>query len=371
MMQTIECTPFVSRRAVQGLVAVLATAVVLTIALPAAHAQQSGSEDAPGVLVSKGPIPTRNSEPLIAPFLMPVATDARVLDGHKTRLDFNLDLVNNLLLDSDLNAQSQGKLYNTEFEDQRGYFGYARGLGRGEEVDIRVPIIGRNGGILDRLIDNVHTIVGAKGGGRGGLKPFQMLFQVRNAAGQTIINDSEATTGLGDTVLEYRKRLSAVRDDVADVHRIGASLRAILKLPTGSSSDLLGSGAADYGLGLATTWRPLRRLAAHGDLSIVEFGKPTIPNLTLSSRTSVQSVISLEYLIDGRTSLVGQTDDAPAPFQSGLSYPDRPRRAFTIGFWRQINRENRVYLSMTQNDIGPLAKMAPDVTLSTGIEAHL
>jgi hypothetical protein len=338
--------------AVSGALAVLTSSLVSPVAAQTPN----------GVLPAKGPLPVRDYEPLNTLFLLPLPTDASVLGRGRVRYDANLDIVNNLLTVS----ESGNKVYNTDFEEQRLYLSYARGLKGGQEVGIRVPLIARNGGMLDTFINNWHKLFSLKGGGRDDLPDYKVIYQINNANGQTIANTTRSTTGIGDIVLEYRKSLTPIQDDTTDIHRLAASARGFLKLPTGNSGTLTGSGAADIGAGLALTARPNRRLALHGNLSVVLIGNPRIANLNARS-TQVHSLLSAEYLFNGRTSFVAQTDDVPSPLQSGISYTDRPRRGFTAGFWHQADRRNRVYFAISENDFGPLAKHAPDFTLSLGL----
>lgn len=82
-------------------------------------------------------------------------------------------------------------------------------------------------------------------------------------------------------------------------------------------------------------------------------------------------MIGAEYLASGRTSLLVQVDDNPAPFESGIDYADRPRRAFSFGLWRKSGGGRRFYISTSENDFGFAAKTAPDFTISTGLEWRL
>jgi hypothetical protein len=320
---------------------------------------QTGVKD--GDLRPKGPLPTRNSEPLNTPFLSPIPAAAYVLRTGESRIDVNLDVVNNLLVI----GPEQGRRYETDFEEQRLYLGYARGLGSRQEIGVRLPLIARNGGFLDEFIKSWHEIFGFQGGGRGHHANGLVLFRVTNADGKTIVDSTDSARGIGDTVIEYRYALTELADDEVGTRGVGAAVRALVKLPTGDSGSLFGSGAADAGIGLALTGRPTRNFAVHGNVSEVFVGDTTIPNL--SPRGALTHwLLSVEYLLDGRTSLVFQTDDNPAPFRSGIEYADRPRRAFTFGAWHQVSPSCALDLSISENDFSELAKTAPDFVLSFG-----
>lgn len=339
-------------------------ATVSTIALGTLFTLPSAVHAQEGVLSPKGPLPYRNSEPINALFLAPSAASAQTLGSGRSRFDVNIDLVTNFLtLQQTPNNIVQR--YNLDFEDQRFNFGYARGIGDGQELGIRVPYIARNGGILDGFIEGWHKLFHFNNFGRENYPQGRTIFQVNNRAGQSVVDSNNGYQGIGDVVLEWRKSISAVPDSETTTRRVSLTARALVKLPTGSHSRLIGSGATDTGLGIIIGARPLRNMAVHANISQVWLGKSRIDNLE-SRRTLTHTLIGVEYLLDGRTSFNIQTDDNAAPFQSGIVYPDRPARAFTFGAWRQTSRNQSVYLSMSENDFGALARNAPDFVISLG-----
>lgn len=348
---------------------VFATAILALLPIAAVPAAAQEKADVPASalpLRTKGPLPTRNYEPLNAPQLLPMPADGFVLGRGQIRHEANLDIVNHLL--------TLPPRYVTDFEDQRLTLSYHRGIGGGQEVGVRIPLVSRNGGVLDGFVDDWHKWFGFEGGGRGNLPRERVQFVLRDRAGTAnLVNRPGAATGIGDVVLEYRRALtgeSERREEGLAVspRRFAASARALVKLPTGRSDILFGSGAADFGLGLAATLRPARRVALHGNLSVVAQGDADLPGYDVRSSV-VHSMVAVEWMMDRRTSFVAQTDDNPSPYRTGDDYADRTRRGFTFGFWRQISRRDLAYLSLSENDFGPLAKQAPDVTLSIGIRS--
>jgi len=341
--------------------ALSALASALAVAVTVAPGSRAARAAGDGVILPKGPLPVRNTEPTSTPFLLPLPTDASVLEKGRSRVDLNLDIPNTLVV-------VPGVDYYVDFEEQRLWLGYARGLGGGQELGIRVPYIWRNGGGFDWFIDFWHRTFRMGAGGRQFAPRQQAYFFVRDAqTGEYVISDDRARQGFGDAVLEYRRALTPGPETLAgpDPRRFSASARALLKLPTGSSTYLFGSGAADFGLGFAATYRPARRIALHGNVSMVWAGQSSNDSFAHRS-TLVHSLISLEWMMDGRTSFLAQTDDSPAPHRVGSYYPDRARRAFTFGLWRVLSRDSAAYISLGENDFGFAAKHAPDVTLSAG-----
>ena len=318
-----------------------------------------------------GPLPVRNNEAVNSLFLLPVPVSAQVLARNRSSLDVNVDIPNNFLI-----LSPNG--YYADFEDQRVTLDYGRGIGGGGAFSVRVPYVSRNGGITDGLIDGWHKIFNIYGGGRGNFAHDQFRFDLRDAqTGMVIAATTRGTSGFGDAVIEYRQSLTpnAVPGfDSAtgkpDPRRISLSARALVKLPTGSADKLLGSGGTDFGLGLAVSARPFRRVAFHGNLSTVWHGKTNIDALA-SRETSVHSLFAVEWLMDGRTSFLAQIDDNPTPHRTGSTYGDRERRMFTFGFWRQVTPRQNLYLSLGENDFGWAAHLAPDLQLSLGTRLAL
>ena len=111
----------------------LASAATLLLLVSAAVPGRAQKSPPAGFLPLKGPLPYRDREPLNAPFLVPQPIDAAVLRAGRARLEARLEVVNDLLTNQD----TAGHLYLTDFEEQRLYLSYDRGLGRRQQAGIR------------------------------------------------------------------------------------------------------------------------------------------------------------------------------------------------------------------------------------------
>lgn len=336
-------------------VAGLLTAV-LTLPAPAQTADNS--------FTFRGPIPTRDAEPLNTPFLLPVPSAATILPRGHSRLDFTVDMPNNLE-----NISSPARSYVTDFEEQRLTLGYAYGIDRRQEATVRLPLIARNKGILDRIIKSYDRLLGLSGNGRDQIPANRNIFNVTDVNGNSVINGSESTVGLGDVVLEYRYALTpALNENPAPKFSVVA--RALAKLPTGSTSHLFSSGGTDVGAGLAASWKVARRLAIHGNLTGVKQGDAKNPVLNARS-TVVHSMLAGEYALGHRANFVIQMDSNQAPVTLGFDPADVTRKSLTMGIWRQLNDRKQFFASFTENKLGPFGKdnksNAPDFTLSLGL----
>ncbi|MGC8784394.1 MAG: DUF3187 family protein [Armatimonadota bacterium] len=300
----------------------------------------------------RAPLPVRNAEPLNTLFLQAPPASASVLPDNKVQIRLSLDVVNHLLFD-----RSGDNRYEQDFEIQRLTAIYARGVGRGTEVAVYVPVLARNGGFLDEAINVWHRWFGFKGGGRASHRNYQVHEWIVHGGKTLVLLDTPAF-GVGDVVVEGRKSLG-------QSGRSFWAVRVMLKLPTGNAAQQFGSGAVDTGAGVICTYRSNNRLVWHGNLSTVWVGKPT--RLGVPARGMVQWMLAAEYLLDTRTSFVLQVDDNRAPVVVGTPYADGTRRSLTVGLVREIRPGLCAEISLTENQFGWLARIAPDFHLHLGI----
>ncbi len=118
----------------------------------------------------------------------------------------------------------------------------------GWEVGLDLPVVSHSGGIFDSFIEGWHDFFGLPQGGRDDLPQNRLIYSYGKDgdAGFDLRND---TTGLGDirTYLSYQ-----LCGGATDSKR-SLALRAGIKLPTGDSDRLRGSGGTDLHLRLAGT----------------------------------------------------------------------------------------------------------------------
>lgn len=301
----------------------------------------------------RAPLSVRNAEPLNVLFLQAPPASASILARGQTQLRLNFDVVNHLLFD-----RHSGNRFEQDFEVQRLTATYAQGIGKNAQIVVHLPLIARNGGMMDEVMNLWHRWFGFKGGGRANHPNYQVHeWIVRN--GKTLVSLNSAAVGTGDAVLE-------VRQSLGQLGRSFWAVRAMLKLPTGCAAQQFGSGAIDAGAGVMMTYWCGSRLVWHTNLSKVWVGHPA--HLGVSARDMVQWLVALEYLIDKRTSLVAQIDDNHTPVVVGLPYADGARRSLTIGLVREIRPGLRAEISLTENQFGWLARIAPDFHLHLGVQ---
>lgn len=310
----------------------------------------------------RGPLPVRDLEPLNTPFLLPVPAAPTVLQNHQTRLEMQLESANHLANFGDGN----GRFYITDFEEQRLTVDYARGLGSGQ-IGIRVPLVARNRGLFDAIIRRYDNFLGQESNGRENVPDFRNLFIVTDDAGNSIIDRRRSSIGLGDIVLEYRRNLTAPVDDAPQGRRFALGARALLKLPTGSGSKLIGSGGLDFGAGLMASLRPLKRVGLHANLNYLHLGNPHIDTLDVRSN-SLQYMIGVEFVLNRKTSALVQVDANKPPARGPFGFGGTPRRLITFGAWHQLNVRDQLFASFSENAVvGSTFGSAPDIAVAIGL----
>ena len=234
-----------------------------------------------------GPFSVTNENPFIALYGLPRHRGAGVLEENvaESRIGFNV----NSNYEQDLNGFGDSMMIDGETEVWD--FTYLRGLGNGWEAGVSVPLLKHSGGYLDRAIVRWHDWFGMPQGGRDLAQNDQLNYTISvDRADQFSLTKRER--GIGDVVVFAGKALSA-----------NMTLRSELKLPTGKSERLMGSGGTDVNLSLDYQ----RRLAEHWNWG---------------------GSLSLVYLADNEIGLMNQ--DVLVAISSYLVYKVKPRLALKI-----------------------------------------
>ncbi len=177
------------------------------------------------------PLWVRDQAPLAQLFGLPRMLGGQLASG-SYELSLGADAANNFMA----KANPEGYLY---LDGESLLWSLSlRGQWRpGTEVWLVVPYLRQGGGRLDRLVDGYHDLFGFSPQGRDEVPRNQILYFFA-ADGEIWISQTQPSRGLGDVRLGLGQALSAGAD-------WALTGRAQLKLPTGDSAHLIGSGASD------------------------------------------------------------------------------------------------------------------------------
>jgi Protein of unknown function (DUF3187) len=208
-------------------------------------------------------------------------------------------------------------------ETMRAGLTWRRGVTERLELGVELPWVRHESGNLDSFIDRWHDIFGLPEGIRDERPHDRLLF--RYGDGNQLLTMQRNVEGLGDVRLLGGWRLIEGANG-------SSALRFSVKLPTGDSDSLLGSGGTDISLGLA------------GDRS----------RLTGTDRLGGFYRVSATWLgahdlgIRRNNALVGQ-------LSGGISYGLTPRTSLDL----QALLRSPVY----DSDVSPLGDFAASVTM--------
>ena len=192
------------------------------------------------------PFAVRNQNPLVQGYGLPVwYANSRLAAGEWEGL-FTADV-----------ASHYSRHYNARedilFDGETDRFALAlrRGLAGGGEFSLEVPWLTHRGGNLDHFINSWHNALGLSQSGRSKVPDDELHFVYRRD-GATLVDLQQRTSGFGDVALGTSWPLR----HPADATDYTLTLGTRLELPTGDSSDLLGSGSTDLALWLAARTGP-------------------------------------------------------------------------------------------------------------------
>ena len=184
------------------------------------------------------PFYTQNQSPLVQIFGLPSIGDASVAPRQKTDLRLIVDLANNFVNDTNPNESILLDGESTRISLDARY-----GIAKNFEVGLMIPYIFVGSGFMDGYIDWFHNASGFSGGGRDQAPKYRLLYQYQKGQ-QVRLNIDQSSNGIGD--IQLTGALQLYRNPGKSSQAI--SLRTSLKLPTGDSQHLHGSGSTDYSL---------------------------------------------------------------------------------------------------------------------------
>lgn len=184
------------------------------------------------------PFRTFNQNPVVQIFGLPAIGDSRTLAAGRRELALVFDLASNYADNSSNNERIviDGETY---LLNMTGRFGVSDRL----EVGFEAPYTFQSGGFLDSFIQNYHSTFGFPNGGREQAPNGRLLFRYQRNGSNVFLVD-KGNSGIGDIRLNSGFQLYENKNE----HPQAIALRASLKLPTGDSNQLRGSGGADLAL---------------------------------------------------------------------------------------------------------------------------
>lgn len=237
---------------------------------------------------------------------------------------------------------------------------WRRGIIERLELGLEVPWILHESGSLDAFIDRWHTVFGLPDGIRDERPKDRLLF--RYGDGARVLTMQRNVGGLGDVRLLAGWQLTRGTDS-------SSALRFSVKLPTGDSASLLGSGSADIAFGLAGDKARLlgaERLAGFYRINATWLGAHAL-GIRGNNHWAAQASGGISYALTPRTSFLLQALLRSPLYDSDVSPLGDLAGSMTMGVRFTLPRGYSLALSVGE-DIHPHSM--PDVTFSLQLLAQ-
>lgn len=181
----------------------------------------------------------RNQHPFLHIYGLPPLQQAILVERGKPDYAVALSIVNNSEIKD---AETESILLDGEtyFAD----FTYRRRVHERLEIGLDVPLVRHSQGVLDRMIYDWHDFWGMSNSKRG--KPYNQLDYSYETNGSVHKQVAASSFGIGD--IQLSAAMPLVTGGGAGSRHV--TVRFSVKLPTGDSADVHGSGAPDAALGI-------------------------------------------------------------------------------------------------------------------------
>jgi Protein of unknown function (DUF3187) len=211
------------------------------------------------------PFRTINQSPLVQIYGLPAESAATIVPAGRLAVGLTQDLASEYTV-----SRATGEQISLDGESYRWTLSARYGINDRFEAGIYIPYLLYGGGFLDGFIVDWHNTFGMPQGGRDTAPKDRLSYRYRRNGVQKLAMD-QAGSGIGDISLAvgmklFEERVEASHDAMA--------LRVTVKLPTGDSSYLRGSGITDFALSLCgsmnnfTEWGSLGVFGSIGGMAM-------------------------------------------------------------------------------------------------------
>ena len=299
------------------------------------------------------PVETRNYDPLSLPFLK---LDPRpwVLDRHEQTLTFGFSAANDIQPFYKGSAQRVFEDYENDILTAR----YRKGLGNGLDFTIDTAFVSRGGGFLDPIVSAWHEMLGLYNNPRTGVPFGQCLIEV---PGSGPYRDA---IGIGDISGALTKALTP---------RLMATVA--IKLPTGNSAQILGSGNFDGGFDLQYRVPAGSRWMLQFQGGVI--GQGTSTELQGTRGVNPQAAIVVMHKANHKDSYVFQWQTEESGVVTGVGGADSAHRLLTFAYQHRYvdGRMLEFYISDNGDFVNTyhdpeIANIGPEPTIGVRYVIH-
>ncbi len=250
-----------------------------------------------------------------------------------------------------------GGVFLIDGEHYRTAIAVRRGVGRNLQVELVIPIISFQGGVLDSSIESFHDAFSLAQAGRLGVPKNAFEVYVRSAEGELFV-DEDPGVALGDIVVGTKFGLWRE----SKPRSIEAAGEVLVKLPTGDEESFTGSGSTDLGFQLLVT-KYFRKSCLHASVGLAYLGE--MKTLGLDSQVNPSGMLAYERGLGTKNSILVQATVSQSPFrQLDLEELTRVSTQLTLGYKRVLGKQV-LFLGVTENVAS--FNNSPDIGFHVGL----
>ncbi len=284
------------------------------------------------------PFSIKNLNPFIHIYGLPVTENAALIPAGEYASAVSLDMANNSIL-----ASAGTEAIVLDGETYRLALTLRHGVDQRTEIGVEVPFIAHSNGFMDNFIEDWHDTFGLSNAER--TKTTSNTLRYRYSVDDKVRVDLDAPTqGIGDIRLYAARQLDKVPDGAL-------SLNIGVKLPTGDTRNLRGSGATDVSVSLAhikRRWLTSLELTSFVNGGLLWLGKGDVlrdMQKDMAGFASAGLIWNNSRVID----LKAQLDMHTRIYDSQLDQLGNHTLQLTIGGSVYINEDSRVDIGIGEN----------------------
>jgi hypothetical protein len=321
----------------------------LLLSASAAFGQADVAEEETSASSSwRRPLGSRNQTPMALLFVYLTPDRAASLEKGALDLDIVFDYSNIIQ-----EQQTENEFLRFDLEYLRTLVSLKRGFGNGLELGFSVPFYVYYGGFLDPLVSSFHEAFGLPNLLRG-QTPYGLVDFQYHRRDQVVLSGMSSFGAVGDVAIDVKKTL---------YERSSQSLavRGAVKLPTGDPQNLSGSGATDFGLGVAFD-RVGPKYGLYMNANYHFLGTPE----RFETRDYFSFMVGADWRFKPRVAAVLQADYMRPPVQGEVSNLTSPGAQLALGL-RYRHSETYTYEWRLVED---LSSFSPDFTFAFQMEVR-
>lgn len=336
-----------SKKPVKSIIAVVLASVVLVLSSPVFAGQIQ-------------PLTTSNTRPTVLIHGIPTSRSAEITSTNEWQVELDSEITNHFSYNYDNNEQVRFDGETTRFA-----LSVKHGIDSQAELEIILPYVSHDGGSLDQFIEDWHDIFGFPQNGRTNHPQNQLQFFYQKN-GVTKLDFQESAGGVGDAQIIFAIDLKEQKTQQQN----NLTFKAAIKLATGDSDKLTGSGGIALSAWLAGDWST--RLFDLDGLNYYSIGGMWLEEgeVIADQQQSYALFGGFGSGLQVSENVVLQAQlDLHTPLYKGSDMRELDSVAFllTVGGNLKINKQWNIDIAVVED---ALPHSAPDVTFHLGINSR-